>query len=640
MSQPGQEREHQDRQVRRRMLAFVVVFGAALLAVLLRLVDLQLLRHDVLSGKAERQHLQALRLKPNRGRILDRQGRALALSIPAASVYAHTAVLGDGSEVAALLGKALDLAPAAVSEKLRVERSFVWIKRQVTPEEAARVRALNLPGIGMLEESRRFYPKRSLAGQVLGFVGIDGRGLEGIELRFDEYLRGRERTITVSRDATGRKLRLRDEDAADEGPGRGSDVVVTLDEAIQTFAEEALHEQVERTKARGGTVIVLDPGSGALLAMAQEPPFNPNTYKEAQASDWRNRAITDSYEPGSTFKVIGASTALHLGRVRLTELFFGEQGSYAVGGIVIHDQTPSSWLTFPQVIQKSSNIGTVKITQRLTPRQLYEAMRRFGFGAPTGVDLPGEVGGLLHPLAGWSSSSIGALAIGQEIGVTPLQLAVAYAAIANGGEVVQPHVLYEVRNGNDVVVATPRRAARRVLSPEASAQMRQVLEGAVTEGTGTAAAVPGYRIAGKTGTAQKADPALGTYAPGKYVASFVGFAPAESPRIVVLALLDEPRGTHYGGKIAAPVFRRLVEATLYYLRVPSSLSRRATVPEPVARRERRDGRGSGLAGPARRSTSAARQLVSSTLGSLFGEAFGEAAAKAADGASSTAPAGR
>ncbi len=606
--------------MRRRMLALAIVFAICLGAILVRLVDLQVTKHDDLRQRAERQHLRSIVLQPGRGQILDRRGRALALSIHAYSVYANTDALAKTPGAAKALARVLDLPPAAVRKRIRRKRSFVWLKRQIDPQAASRVRKLNLPGIGLLTESRRFYPKRTLAGALLGFVGVDGKGLEGVEFQFDSYLRGRKRTIVVVRDAAGRRLRMLDTEQSE--PPRGYDIVLTLDEAIQTAAERELARQVRHSNASSGTILVLDSQNGAILAMAQEPPFNPNDFENANPNTWRNRAITDSYEPGSTFKVVMATAALELGRANPTDLFFAEGGAYRVGGIVIHDHKPYRWLSFAQVLQKSSNIGAVKIAQLVGRKGFSTVMRRFGFGELSGVDLAGEAPGLLRPLKEWSSSSIGALAIGQEIGVTPLQLAVAYAAIANGGELVRPHILLEVRRGRDGIHRTERHVVRRVMSNKTSATLRRILRGVVTKGTGSLAAVEGYAVAGKTGTAQKVDPELTTYVKGKYVSSFIGFAPAEKPRFVILVILDEPQGVYYGGKVAAPVFSRLAREVLYYVRAPSHLMTRSTIPH-----QRRDrGRSAPIATAQTDAlarfplVAAVQQFLKRTAGALLGQA--------------------
>lgn len=558
-----------------RIYVLVCGFTLILVGLVARLFEIQILRSDRLAGLAERQHQKSLELRGKRGTIFDRRHRELAVSIDRESVYANPLEFSERPETIARLAQILALKESTLLEKLRGERQFAWLKRLVTPEEAAALRALGLRGIGFITEHQRVYPKLGLAGQVLGFVGTDDVGLEGIERAYDGTLAGGIVRVTLDRDARGRPVSLRSQ-AFRELP-RGHDVVLTLDERIQFIAERELRAQVAKVGARGGVVVVMDPHTGDLLALANEPLFNPNTFRESSPKAWRERGVTDSFEPGSTFKAILAAAVLQERLVRPDDLFFGEQGSIQVGGVSIRDHEKFSWLTFREVLEKSSNVGAIKVGQRLGKERFYNYMVGFGFGSKTGIDLPGEAAGLLRPLQQWSEVSLASLSIGQELGVTSLQLVTAISAIANGGMLVRPHLVKQVLKTGEIVQEVTPVQVRRIISEATARQVTALLQGVVTQGTGKSAAVDGYTVAGKTGTAQKFDLSLGKYSAQKVTASFVGYLPAEQPRVAILVSLDEPKGgAAWGGVVAAPVFSAIAQQTMRYLRVPSHTNQTLT----------------------------------------------------------------
>ena len=552
---------------RPRVVLVFVILAASLAGVLGRLFTLQIRDHRGLTEQAQRQYHRLVPLTSKRGAITDRNGRELAVSLQAPSVFVQPSAVADPQGAAAALALHLGVPRASVLEKLQADRPFVWIARRVEPARAEALARLNLKGIGLVAESRRFYPRQELAAHLLGFVGLDDRGLEGIEYHYDAVLGGKPRWVVAAQDALGRVV-FRDEPQPSER--ETFDLVLTIDEVIQYITERELERAVTRSRARGGTVLVMDPRTGEILALANWPTFNPNLYQQAPAAARRNRAAVDTFEPGSGFKVILAAAALEEGVVRPGERFYGEGGTITVGGgVTIRDHEPFGWLSFEEVLAHSSNVGAVKVGLRLGKTHYYHYISGFGFGSPTGVDLPGEAPGLIRRPQQWSSVSLGALSIGQEIAVSPLQLLTAFAAVANGGELVRPYVARALRRPDGAVVRTfdPLKL-RRVISPQTARILASALQRVVREGTGKAAAVEGYAVMGKTGTAQKPDPATGRYSTHKVVASFVGAVPAEDPRLAILVVIDEPQVHAWGAAIAAPTFREIAREALKYLRVP------------------------------------------------------------------------
>jgi len=549
---------------RRIVAALLLVIG--FVVVLVRLFNLQVLQAAELTVKADRQHRKSVSLEGARGTIYDRHGKVLAINLDVPSVFGVPVSLENPASVARDLSRVLHIRADEIEGKLKQDRSFVWIARKLDPEQGRSLERLSLEGIGTVMEGRRFYPKGPLLAHVLGFAGLDGQGLEGLERRYEPYLRGEKQMVVLQRDALGRTVFPKG--LSDRAPDAGHGVVLTIDEVIQYIAEAELEQAVKATRAKGGIVIVMEPRSGAILALAVNPRFDPNSVGALTADRWRNRAVSDAYEPGSTMKVFVAAAALEEKIMRPGSLLYAENGQMQVAHTVIHDHEKAGWLTFAQVIQRSSNIGAVKIAMELNEDRLYRYLRAFGFGERTEIDLPGEIAGLVKGPQDWGRRSLASIAIGQEIGITPLQLVTAVSAVANGGWLMKPYVVAEVRDSSGRTVArTTPIVRRRPISPETTHTLAGILEGVVTTGTGTRAAVPGYRVAGKTGTAQKIDPATGAYSSTQVVGSFVGFAPMENPRLAVIVVVDEPQSDAWGGMVAAPVFRRVVEQALPYLGV-------------------------------------------------------------------------
>lgn len=545
----------------------LVVGGFALLfcAIIVRLAFIQIFQHAYLQDIATKQHSRQITLHPERGRILDRHGRVLATSVPVPSAYAIPQEIEQvevaARKVAAVLGQPV----ATVKHQLTSSAPFVWLARQLPPEVGERIQKLNIRGVQVLQETRRFYPKRHLAGQILGFVGVDGQGLGGLEHLYQRELTGTPRRVTLQRDATGRTVQVVAGDP--NAQPRGADLYLTLDERLQYVAEKEIATRVQETQARSGIVVVMHPASGDILALAGYPFFNPNDFQAPKQRTWqRNRAVTDPVEPGSTFKLVAASAALEENLARMTDVFHCENGFTLRGGRRLRDHHGYGLLNFVQVIEKSSNIGTAKIAERLSDAQFYHYIRRFGFGEKSLINLPGEEEGLIRPPKKWSRLTHDSLAIGQEITVTPIQLLTAYAAVANGGWLMRPRIVEHIVQGDESQFFAPE-ARHSVLSSQTTQRINEILVGVVERGTGKQAAVEGYTAAGKTGTAQKVE--RGGYSHSKVMASFVGYVPAESPQLAIVAMIDEPQIAKWGGEAAAPVFKKVAQQALYYLQVPS-----------------------------------------------------------------------
>jgi cell division protein FtsI (penicillin-binding protein 3) len=546
----------------------LIVAGVALLwttAVFGRLSYLQLIRHGEYLARAQRQQQRTVEITPKRGIIFDRNGRALAMSVPVKSAFAVPAEIADESLAARLLSGVLGVPEDVLEARMASSRSFVWISRKLPPEKVEALEALNLKGIYFQDENQRFYPKRDLAAHVLGFVDPDEKGLAGIEYQLDSQIRSKSEKIVVMADARQRWF-----DGGEAQRERGANVVLTLDEKIQYIAQRELLAAIDKTHALAGSVIVMNPSNGEILALANWPRFNPNAASEAPAESRMNRAVSAIYEPGSTFKLITLAAAFDQDITRPSEVFDCENGAIYIAGHRIRDHKPFGLLSVADILAQSSDVGAIKIAVRMGAPKFYEYIRAFGFGSPTGVDLPGESRGLLHRLENWSAISIGSVSMGQEIGVTPLQLVSAVSVIANGGLLVKPHVVQSIKRGEKTVSAesTVGVDSKRVIRPETAATLRRLMEGVVLNGTGTKARLDGWTAAGKTGSAQKIDPATGRYSPTQLIASFSGFAPISNPAVTILVSLDSPVGLHEGGQVAAPVFKRVAEQVLAYLDVP------------------------------------------------------------------------
>ncbi len=560
-----QEQSEQTNPGRRAVLCVLFLLG--FLVVLLRLFDLHILQAETMTKRANRQHHKTITLDSNRGAILDSQGRALALNLDVPSVYASPVSVKNPRSAAKRLSKVLELSRPALEQRLRGNREFVWVKRKIDSEYATQVEALSLPGISLLKEKRRFYPKGTLLAHVLGFAGMDSQGLEGLEAGYEQYLQGQARKVLLHRDAFGRVIIP--ENQQDSERLTGHTIHLTIDEVIQYMAEHALESAVEKTRARGGAIIVMDPKTGGILAWTLRPTFDPNHVSMLSPGQWRNRAVTDPYEPGSTMKIVLAAAALEEGHVKPETLIYAGNGQMPISGTVIHDHEKASWLTFREAIQQSSNVAAAKTAMGLGKDRMYRYLREFGFGEKTGIDLPGESVGILRKPEDWGSRTLASVAMGQEIAVTPLQLVTAVSAIANGGSLMTPFIVEHVHTtqGDNVWSRAPE-TRRRPIRYKTAQTLTSILENVVEQGTGRAAAILGYRVAGKTGTAQKVDPKTKTYSSTKFIGSFVGFAPVEDPRFVMLVVIDEPQVPAWGAAVAAPVFREVGAQVLRHLRIP------------------------------------------------------------------------
>ena len=559
----------------RRLIQLFAVLAAWAIVVIFRLVQVQLVRHDHYVARAQRQQERTLALTPVRGSIVDVRGRVLAESVAGESVYADPQAIADRKATAKALARVtgLGLSAREIESKLAGDGSFAWIARQLPLEVTQQVRALGLAGIYFLEAHRRSYPRATLAASVIGYVGVDGGGLAGIEHSFDSYVSGTPGKVTLLKDAR-RGMYLVGGDGANR-PRDGHDVVLTIDSVVQFIAERALQNAVSAQRAAAGSIVVMDPRDGAILAMASYPTFDPNRFRDSSPDAWRNRAVQNVYEPGSTFKVVTAAAGLEERLVTPSQMLDCGDGAITIADITIgeHDDHRYGMLSFEDVIVKSSNVGTARVGLALGNERFHQWIRRFGFGEKSGITLPGEEPGLLRKADRWTAVSPASISIGQEISATPLQIARAIGAVATGGVLVEPRIVQRVVDEDGATVFQPRVGEpRRVMSEKTAAVLNEILKGVVSRGTGGNAALAEHVVAGKTGTAQKAG--RGGYAAGRYVGSFAGYVPADNPRLVVVVLIDEPRGEHYGGIVAAPAFREVTEATLRYLGVPPSIPAR------------------------------------------------------------------
>jgi len=543
---------------------FVAAFiGFWMLVISARLVYLQFSQYDNLTNRARQQQQNSLETSPQRGELLDRQERQLARSVQTVSLYIDP----EGLDVttldqnAAQLAKSLGLKQPDLSKEFREahekNKRFVWIARRLDADVANKVVALNLPGVQTQLEPKRYYPNGSLAAHVLGYVGLDGKGLGGVEQFYNAKISGEPGQLFLEKDANGKPY-----ESYEIASKPGQTVILTIDQSIQYQAEQALQAAVERSRAKSGTVIVLDPRSGEILALANAPTFDPNKVADAKPETRSNWALQNIYEPGSTFKVVAFSAALEKKLVRVDERIDCQMGAITVAGRLVHDHKKFGLLTIPEALAKSSNVAAIKLGLRVGDPTMYDYIRRFGFGSKTGVELPGETNGILRKVERWQPSSIGSIAIGQEVGVTPVQMVAAFAALANDGLRIAPHLIREVRDAGGNVVYRAQPEQRRVISAETAIALRGMLEGVTLNGTAKKAQLDGYSAAGKTGTAQKIDPRTKTSSSTKFVGSFVGFAPVSNPQVVIIVVIDEPAGAYHGGDVAAPVFREVAEQVL------------------------------------------------------------------------------
>ena len=543
-----------------------VLFGSGLVG---RLFFLQVIKNEDLVSRSKQQHQMTVSVNYGRGFIYDRNMNELAANIKVESVYATPQDIKNKKKTALLLAKTLKLDEKVILKKISSKRSFSWIKRKVSPVEISRLKR-DLPlGVNFMSEDKRFFPKRELASGLIGFTGIDNQGLAGIEHQYDAMLKGNIVKTVIKKDARGKIVQFNGKVDGHDAEGRG--MVLAIDEVIQFFAEHHLSKQVKRYQAKSGVAIVMNPSTGEVYAIANVPQYNPNNYSSYKPRRWINQAVSNSYEPGSIFKPILAAAAIDAGVAMPHDIFFCEDGEFSIKGKSIGEAANHKfgWLTLQDIIAKSSNIGSVKIAQQLGEKTFYEYIRKFGFGQKTGVALPGEATGRFKELRAWDERSLASISFGHEISTTPLQMINAISVIANGGTLMVPHVTHEViKNGRTIKRFRPK-TVRRVVSTQTSRQMVNILKHSVKAGTGGEAAIKGYEVAGKTGTAQKYDRKAGSYSKTAYVSSFVGFVPADAARIAILVMIDEPKKIHWGGSVAGPVFKDIGRETLRYLNVPS-----------------------------------------------------------------------
>jgi cell division protein FtsI/penicillin-binding protein 2 len=562
---------------------FVAAFiGFWMLLVCFRLVQLQFSQHEGLANRARQQQQNSIETTPQRGELLDRQERQLARSIQTVSLFLDPDGLDEPTleRNAKQLAQSLGLKYADLAKEFReahaAQRRFLWIARRLDADLGNKIVAMNLPGVHPQLEPKRYYPNGPLASHILGYVGLDGQGLGGVEQFFNTKIAGESGKLFLEKDANGKPY-----ESYEIASKPGQTVVLTIDQSIQYQAEQVLQAAVQRSRAKSGSVIVLDPRSGEILALANAPTFDPNKVADAKAETRSNWALQNIYEPGSTFKIVAFAAALEMNLARIEERIDCQMGAITVAGRVIRDHTAFGSLTIPEALAKSSNVAAIKLGLRVGDPMMYDYIKRFGFGSRTGIELPGETAGLLRKVERWQPSSIGSIAIGQEIGVTPVQMVSAFGALANDGVRIAPHLIREVRNAEGAVVYRAQPEQRRVINAETAIALRGMLEGVTLRGTAKAAQLDGYSAAGKTGTAQKIDPKTRAYSATKHVASFVGFAPVSNPQVVIIVVVDEPAGAYHGGDVAAPVFREVAELILPTLGVMPDIEVKS-VPELVA----------------------------------------------------------
>jgi cell division protein FtsI (penicillin-binding protein 3) len=550
----------------RRILFVAIALVLWMLAIGARLVQLQIHQHDNLASRARNQQLSSIETAPTRGQVLDRQGRELARSLDTESFYSDPSEVKNIDETVRKIASVTGLDRSDLIKRFNdardANKKFIWIVRRLEMERASKLDALELDGVYSRKEPKRYYPNDSLAAHVLGFVNADELGLGGVEQSYNEKIRGEAGKVYLEVDRDRRPF-----ESYEVQPHPGQTVVLTIDQLIQYRTEQALQAAVERSHAKSGSAIVMDPHTGEILALANSPTFNPNEAGKVSPEEKTNGAVQNIYEPGSTFKIVAFSAAIEKGLVKPDDKIDCQMGSITVAGRVIHDHKPFGVLTVADALAQSSDVAAIKLGLLAGNDSMYEYMKRLGFGSRTGIDLAAESPGILRPVNRWQPASMGSLAMGQEVGVTPLQMAAAYSALANGGMWIKPHVVRELRLPDGTVVYQAKPEMHRALNPETTAAMRGMFEGVTLHGTARKAQLDGYTAAGKTGTAQKVDPKTHAYSATKFIGSFVGFAPVNNPAVVIIVVIDEPQGSYHGGDIAAPVFREIAEQVLPELNI-------------------------------------------------------------------------
>jgi cell division protein FtsI (penicillin-binding protein 3) len=561
-------KDEREKWARIRIVMIGSVFGLLFLTVVGRAFYLQILQHENLVKKADKQHQHRVDLTPARGSILDRNGTPLAESIHMDSCYAEPHRINDVGGTAAVLAPIMGIPKDELVARLSVNKSFIWLERWLAPEVATRVKNMKLPGIGFAPESKRFYPNKEIAAHVVGFTGHDPNGLEGIELKYDSTILGNTGYMITERDALGRNIAVKNTVIKNSSPGKN--IVLTLDKTVQFITEKELAKAVIENNAKGGMALVMESDTGKVLAMANYPTFNPNAYSRYSLTQLRNHVVADSFEPGSTFKVFTIAAALDSGSIKPGDLYNCENGTYRIADRTIHDDHPHSRLTVSEIIKYSSNIGAAKIGTKMGEEKLSAYLRNFGFGGRTGVDLPGESSGNLK--RHWYGVDLATISFGQGVSVSAIQLVSALSAVANGGNLMRPYLVEQILDDDGTVVQKfEPQVVRRVISQDTAWKVTKMMETVTGDGgTGMKAALEGYRVAGKTGTAQKVDPVTHAYSPTKRIGSFVGFVPADKPKLTIVVIIDEPQGVKYGGVVAAPAFRGIAQSSLAYLKIQPS----------------------------------------------------------------------
>ncbi len=553
------------KQMKFRVIIVGIIFTLFFTIIGVKAMYLQIFCRSWLSEKAANQYEVSLKSSGTRGTIYDRNLREMAVSIDVTSIAAHPPQIKNPEAAAKSLAKALKINRKVLVKRLTSEKKFVWVKRKVTPKEAETVRNLNIDGLDFLLEHKRFYPNKTLASQVVGFTDIDDNGLEGIEFYYNDDLKGAVTQYTVLRDAHGRGFEAENITGSSSS---GKNLVLTIDSNIQYIAEKNLAEAVTKFSAKSGMAVVMATGTGAVLALAHYPLLNPNALNEFDQELWRNRVITDPFEPGSTMKIFSAAAAIESGSCSPSSIFYCENGAYRVGRHVVHDTHEYGWLSLQQIIKYSSNIGAIKFSTQTGSEHLFRTLQNFGFGIKTGIDCPGESAGSLSSFKKWTKIDAGTISFGQGISVSALQLIAATSAIANKGIFMTPYVVQAITDNNGRLIKSfaPSKG-RRVISEKTARTLTRIMQTVTTEGgTGVNAALEGYSVCGKTGTAQKIGK-NGGYENGKYVSSFLGFVPSEHPKVAILVVIDEPKGQHYGGTVAAPAFKNIAQKTLAYMNI-------------------------------------------------------------------------
>ncbi len=554
--------------LKRRVRIIFFLFTLLPCITIFRAYKLQFVERSKLTKLAERQHLTKITITSRRGVIYDREMNELAISVNVDSIYAQPLKINNPEFIAKKISSVTGMGLKEIIEKLKSRKKFVWIKRRIPLSEEAKAELLKYEGIGIINESKRYYPNKELAGQVIGFEGTDSQGLAGVEYYYDQFISGKPITLLVERDATG--VPIFTQGIGDKVHSEGFSVVLTISRAMQHIVERELRNAVEMTGAKSGMAIVMKPKTGEIIAIANYPFFDPNVSERYSPEQWKNRVVSDSFEPGSTFKVFLIAAALNEGVVKLTERIYCENGSFRVANAIIRDVHPYGWLTVEEVIKYSSNIGAAKIGERLGGNRFYSYIRRFGFGEKTGIDLPGEASGIVPDPQDFRKVTLSTVSFGQGISVTAIQLINALSTIANGGKLMKPFIVKKImdRDGKVIKEFQPQ-VIREVISEEVSKKIKNILSSAVEEGgTGEKAALIGYKVAGKTGTAQKVEFRKKGYSPDKRISSFMGFVPVDNPELAIIVIIDEPRGIKYGGIVAAPVFKSIAYQCLSTMNLP------------------------------------------------------------------------